>query len=148
MIIIHYIQISILHHEPRLLIGHNLDVNHWWQVFTINPSLAHNGSRWERVIFQRKIEKRGVQNTSPAKRWPPNALQNGSLWNPKRLAAHYKIQNWHHYHHSKPGNMSLLHNRLEQIISLPGGVNVQKRLCMICSIQFNLFCRETFRNPC
>ena len=62
-----------------------------------------------------------------------------------KTAAHYKIQNWHH---SKPGNMGLLQNRLEQIISLPGGVNVQKRLCMICSIQFNLFCRETFRNPC
>ena len=62
-----------------------------------------------------------------------------------KTAAHYKIQNWHH---SKPGSMGLLQNRLEQIISLPGGVNVQKRLCMICSIQFNLFCRETFRNPC
>ena len=31
------------------------------------------------------VEKRGLQNTSPSKRVPPNALQNASLWNPKWL---------------------------------------------------------------
>ena len=91
------------------------------------------------------VEKRGrIQGQEMA----PKCTTKWKSMEPK-ADAHYKIQNWHH---SKLGNMGLLQNRLEQIISLRGGVNVQKRLCMICymicSIQFNLFCRGTFRNPC
>ena len=31
------------------------------------------------------VEKRGLQNTNPSRRVPPNALQNASPWNPKWL---------------------------------------------------------------
>ena len=43
--------------------------------------LLISGQGWDRWFCREK----GVQNTNPSERWPPNGLQNGSLRNPKWL---------------------------------------------------------------
>ena len=87
------------------------------------------------------IEKKGLQNTSPSMREPPNALQNGSLWNPKWLpTTKYKTK------------ISTNHQiRAVYKIYSKKVAPSRRRKCPKQTVWDMLnpaFCRETIRNPC